>query len=493
MSTIQDLSVVSVKSDNVEALVSVNKLNLVDGSVHLIAGASGSGKSLFFRAILGLVRDRQIESRCRIDGPLQRWISDGLVFFVPPDPATVLPEELTIGQYCRMIRCIEMNQVPGAMKGMNLEWETVRKRYPRELSGGERQRVLLSILASSHARVIVLDEPTVGLDLQNVDRLGKIISGLRSKNSGSHRTTILFATHSPDLVRALKPSRYVLFENGATVLHGSKSAFIATGNPIATALTERVRPKGDQRRKSRKTSTESHREIRVSLREQRVGRSFINSGIVVVRDCEFELRRGTIHFVHGQSGSGKTTLLKAISRCISHTDGIVSFFGTDLVELQPKGELRDTRFFHKHYRPRIYFMTQHAEHALVQRLCVRSGLELTVSSQTGNRPKQIDLVDAAKRVGISPQLLDRYPWQLSTGEKRRMDLVRLLLVDPDLLLLDEPFGNLDLPLANEIVSILARRIEKNGMCCVMVTHRNDIVSEISKRIPWTLSEVRKTI
>lgn len=483
MNRIVEARVKIVGEGDSQTLLNVKNLKIEDSKKHVIIGSSGSGKSLLLKTLLRIISSPRLSVSCEIEGPLNDAVNNGRVFYLPPDPASVIPDGIQIREYCKLIPSVRTERLRESFDLVNLSWTSIGTKFARELSGGQRQRVLIGMLGASEVELVVMDEPTIGLDETNVAHLKNAIDLIRNYRNGDYIPTVLFATHSPFLVQTMKPDRYILLRDGGVYSSAQISRLRRIKEPVALAITSRT---------TRRTvdvvhgeiggkTTEKRDALNIEIDEQIVGRSLRQTGKSYLGPFRLQVHRGIIHAVVGNSGCGKTTLLRAISRSISETTGAVLYSDIDLVKAQKYGEYRDNGRFRREFRPWIFYMTQHAKHSLFGSISVGEGLRLSVLSQTGRVPTRSEIERSLHRLKIPINVLSRYPAELSTGEVRRIDLVRLDLVKPDILLLDEPFSNLDLPIAAEIAVNLARMVMKEHLLCVLVSHRMEIVQDISDR------------
>jgi sulfate/thiosulfate transport system ATP-binding protein len=173
----------------------------------------------------------------------------------------------------------------------------------------------------------------------------------------------------------------------------------------------------------------------------------------------------------GPSGSGKTTLLRIIAGLELADGGSVSFKGQDFINT-PVGERR------------IGFVFQH--YALFRHMTAAQNIAFGPQSQPGNRRPDNKAVAARVEELLSLVQLEglghRYPAQLSGGQRQRVALARALAIEPQILLLDEPFGALDAKVRRELRRWLRALHEKMGLTTIFVTHDQEEALEIADRV-----------
>ena len=186
-----------------------------------------------------------------------------------------------------------------------------------------------------------------------------------------------------------------------------------------------------------------------------------------LRDVSVEIPSGSLTALLGPSGGGKSTLLRIIAGLEAPDEGTVEIAGTDSTNLPP--QRRNVGFVFQHYAA--------FKHMTVARN-VGFGLEIR------KRPK----ADINRRVGELLELVhmeqfaDRYPAQLSGGQRQRMALARALAVEPEVLLLDEPFGALDAQVRKELRAWLRRLHDEVHVTTVFVTHDQEEAMEVADEI-----------
>lgn len=193
--------------------------------------------------------------------------------------------------------------------------------------------------------------------------------------------------------------------------------------------------------------------------------------IVALEDVSFEVSKGEFVFISGPSGSGKTTILKLILGEFKPSTGKIIVLGENINKLQAK-----TLPF---YRQKIGTVFQ--DFKILSTRTLRENIEIALAV-IGLPENAWDdrIAHILKLVNLSKQI-NLFPNQLSGGELQRLSLARALSVNPEIILADEPTGNLDWKTSGEIMDLF-EKINKEGKTIVMVTHNLDIVKKHKKRI-----------
>lgn len=190
-----------------------------------------------------------------------------------------------------------------------------------------------------------------------------------------------------------------------------------------------------------------------------------------LENISFKIESGEFVFIVGRSGSGKTTLMKLILRDYLPTSGNIRIGGLDLNDI-PKKKIPE-------YRRRIGVVFQDFKLLPDQTVFENVALALKILGQ--KEPEIAEQVNEVLRsVGLEEKS-DFFPAQLSAGELQRTCLARAVIGQPEIILADEPTGNLDLKTAHQIVDLL-EKINETGKTVVMTTHNLEIIKRMKKRV-----------
>lgn len=195
------------------------------------------------------------------------------------------------------------------------------------------------------------------------------------------------------------------------------------------------------------------------------------NGVAAVADLTLDIDKGEFVFVIGASGSGKSTLIKMLYREEKPTKGDVLIGGINV------GKLRNGTVFKLRRKLGIVFQDFKLLPKLTVYENVAFALECMGLKNSEIRPK---VIKALEHVGLKDKIRS-FPNELSGGEQQRVSLARAIVNNPDVLIADEPTGNLDPETANEIMGLL-EDINKSGTTILMATHAKDIVDNMKKRV-----------
>ncbi|MCQ9353384.1 ATP-binding cassette domain-containing protein [Corynebacterium sp. 153RC1] len=184
-------------------------------------------------------------------------------------------------------------------------------------------------------------------------------------------------------------------------------------------------------------------------------------GTAAVRNFSLDVPEGKIVAMVGSSGSGKTTLLRMVNRMVEPSDGAVRINGKDVRTQNPVALRRS-----------IGYVLQHAgllpHHSVADNVAT-----VPVLNGVPKRKARQDALEVMARVGLGPELAKRYPAQLSGGQQQRVGVARALAANPEILLMDEPFGAVDPIVRRELQDELLRLQAELGKTILFVTHDID--------------------
>ncbi|NTW67145.1 MAG: ABC transporter ATP-binding protein [Nitrospirae bacterium] len=207
------------------------------------------------------------------------------------------------------------------------------------------------------------------------------------------------------------------------------------------------------------------------VKEYPVGRDTI----VAVKNASLTIEKGSFVSIVGHSGSGKTTLLSLVGGMVSPTAGRVLFNGEDLYTWN-SDRLSEYRC------EQVGFMFQSA--SLLPILTAKENLMLPVAFRTRESPdnsheqRADELLHA---VGLSDKI-NTYPSQLSGGQQRRVAIARAFMNGPELILADEPTGDLDEETENDMMQFFLRMNKEHGTTFIMVTHNSDLARQTQQHL-----------
>ena len=553
--TVKDLEI-ALDPSGVEIDHEVN-FELVEGKVLGLVGESASGKTTAATSLLNFQRrgaaisggSITIDERDLLTlGATQlRQLRGGVISYVPQDPGSALNPALRIGLQLREILEVHGFGASSAEREARIEemmaevvlpsTKEFLRRYPHQLSGGQQQRVALAMAFACRPKIIVLDEPTTGLDVTTQAHVLDTIRDL----TRAHKAAAVYVTHDLAVVAALADRIAVMYAGRLVEIGPSNELFdgashpytrrllhaipVLTGRrtlegipgfaprpgrrPLGCAFTPRCGYAVEQCSAAMPPEVvvgEMHRvrcwrhdEVRAqapALAKEDTSKpeSSGKEGLVTVRgltawygskeilhDIDITLRPHECLALVGDSGSGKTTL----ARCIA---GLHPFKIQGAIEFQGKPLPRLARSRPRSIRGGIQYVFQNPYGSLNPRKTIAQILSQPLemffefntfeySSNREEREKRLQKV--LELVSLDETLLSRYPDQLSGGERQRVAIARALAADPTVLVCDEITSWLDVSVQASIVELLVRLQREIGLCMLFVTHNLALIRSIA--------------
>jgi dipeptide transport system ATP-binding protein len=192
--------------------------------------------------------------------------------------------------------------------------------------------------------------------------------------------------------------------------------------------------------------------------------------------ASFTLERGKTLAVVGESGCGKSTLARLVTMIETPTSGSLKIAGQDIVGAS-SATLRALR-------PKVQIVFQNPYGSLNPRQKIGHALEepLLVNTRMGAAERSGKARDMMASVGLRPEHYDRYPHMFSGGQRQRIAIARALMLDPDVLVLDEPVSALDVSIQAQVLNLLAEMQERHNLAYLFISHDLSVVRHIANDV-----------
>jgi len=509
-----DVSNLNVRFDTPDGEVHAVKdlsFRLERGETLGIVGESGSGKSQSVLSLMGLLADNgRADGVAQFDGhnlitlpeAQLRRMRGRRISMIFQDPMTslnpyltladqmiqVVREHETVSKKAARSRCLEMLEavsIPEADDRLD--------RYPHELSGGMRQRVMIAASLLLNPEILIADEPTTALD---VTVQAQILELMRDLSERFETSTILI-THDLAVV-AGTCERVLVMQGGELKEQGEvRKIFYEPQHAYTQALLKAV-PRLDEERVERLLDGGevggaaagaragnaagadpllAVEDLKVSFRVHTGGFWGHTRELKAVDGVDLELAPGETLGIVGESGCGKSTLARAILKLVPLAGGQVCLLGRGLSELD-SAEMRKMR-------SDLQIIFQDPLASLNPRMTVGD----IVSEPLWTHRPDLDkaavrqrVVHVLKRVGLEGRELNRYPHEFSGGQCQRIGIARALVLEPKLIICDEPVSALDVSIQAQIVNLLMDLQAELGLSLIFIAHDLAVVRHISHRV-----------
>lgn len=462
------VSRLSIRDGAGRALVDDVSFSVARGEALVLIGETGSGKSLIAQAMMGLLPPGlTAEGTLALAGrppiPLAQraglhalWSRETLL--LPQEPAAALDPTMRLGRQLAVAGGGSSAPPAEALAAVDLP-HAAATAYPFELSGGMAQRALVAVSLRSGAQVIIADEPTKGLDRARIALATELLQGLVERGR-----TLLVITHDLAVARGLG-GRVIVLREGRVVEQGSTANVLAApehpytrdwlaADPLNWPLCQSCIERDD-----------------IVLAGHQLGFAWPRSR-PLFDGIDLHLPRGGVLALLGASGSGKTTLGNILIGLRPPMAGEVSWAGADPYR-DPRARRRlRLRYQKLHQDPGSAFLPSRS-----------------VGQQLADLREVVPTLDIAQalpplmdRLRLSPALLARYPGEISGGEAQRLALARVLLLQPDMILADEPTSRLDPIVQRETMLLLREIVTEGRMGLFLISHDLALVRAVADEV-----------
>ncbi|ODS53330.1 MAG: glutathione ABC transporter ATP-binding protein GsiA [Agrobacterium sp. SCN 61-19] len=493
-------------------------LDVASGETVAIVGESGSGKSVTSLSIMRLLPQltSRIEGSVKLEGrelltldsEQMRQVRGNQISMIFQEPMTSLNPIFPIGKQIaeaitchrdisnaeaktEVLRLLDRVRIPNAKNRFD--------EYPHQFSGGMRQRVMIAMALASRPKLLIADEPTTALDVTIQGQILDLIKTLQDEEG----MAVLFITHDMGVVAEVSDRTIVMFRGEAVETGTTDDIFNRGHHPYTRALLSAVPKLGSMGGRERpmrfpvidiKTGATLVPEAEAGVPEKasqpllevknlttrfdiRSGLFGRKSGAVhAVENVSFSLKPGETLSLVGESGCGKSTTGRSITRLVEPTSGQITVDGYNVGSLDEASLRR--------MRRSIQMVFQDPFASLDPRMSVGQAVmepfvEHKLGSKAEAREKAADLLE---RVGLSADMMPRYPHEFSGGQRQRIAIARSLMLDPKIIVADEAVSALDVSIKAQVCNLLLDLQQSFNLAYLFISHDMAVVERVSHRV-----------
>jgi peptide/nickel transport system ATP-binding protein len=494
---------------NLLALREVEKRNYRGGKIGMIFQEPMSALNPVYNIGFQITEAIQLHQKISIQEARRRASSLLQEVKLLASDAELTQQYLDIQQHIPSDR--EINQY------LNQQKRDLLQRYPHQLSGGQLQRVMIAMAISCNPDILIADEPTTALDVTVQATILNLLRDL-SKNRGM---SVIFISHDLGVIAEMADEVAVMYR-GKIVEYGEiRQILIHPQHPYTKGLLA-CRPSLERKWEYLPTvkdfmtveTNELGEEIIIpkttnppplvtpEVEKERLTQILKQKPLLTVKDLcvgykqggmfgsqsgyvmavnhvSFDLYPGETLGLVGESGCGKSTLARAILRLIPHLQGEINFREENIANWQ----LSDRRL--RNLRREMQIIFQNPYSSLNPRLTIGKAITepMLIHNLGGNRQKRQERVTyLLERVGIDPNLSNRYPHEFSGGQRQRICIARALAINPQLIICDESVSALDVSVQAQVLNLLKELQREFGLTYLFISHDLSVVKFISDRI-----------
>jgi ABC-type glutathione transport system ATPase component len=488
------------------------------GETLAIVGESGSGKSVTSLSVMRLLKAQssQIEGEVRLNQRNLLALSDkemrdirgNEMAMIFQEPMTSLNPTFSIGRQiaeslkrhrgmsssqarAETLRLLEKVRIPNAAKRFD--------EYPHQFSGGMRQRVMIAMALALKPKLLIADEPTTALDVTIQGQILDLIKTLQEEEG----MAVLFITHDMGVVAEIADRTLVMYRGEAVESGATEDIFHRPQHPYTRALLAAVPKLGSMRGRDwplrfpqinlQTGEANTPQEVagtvdagltpllsvkNLSARFPVYGGVFSRQvgAVHAVENISFELFQGETLSLVGESGCGKSTTGRAVTRLLKPHSGAINFDGFDVMNLGKRDILQ--------MRQRIQMIFQDPFASLNPRMRIGDALiepmlQHKLHNRSDAREKAASLM---QKVGLSPDMLRRFPHEFSGGQRQRICIARALTLDPKVIVADESVSALDVSVKAQVVNLLLDLQESMNLSYLFISHDMAVVERVSHRV-----------
>ncbi len=479
---IKDLLIEADIDGEWKPIVNTLSMTLERGEIIGLIGESGAGKSTFGLSALGYTKPgcRIVSGSIKLDGvelvgkpdaELRKIRGNKVAYVAQSAAASFNPAHTLVEQFAESpVQHGKITVSEARTRSVELfrqldlpDPENIGERYPHQVSGGQLQRAMTAMALGSDPDIIIFDEPTTALDVTTqIEVLGAIKEAVKARNVAA-----IYITHDLAVV-AQMADRFMVLRYGDLIEEGNAREMLANPKEEYTQQLLNVRAQREGRT--------DHDDEDIQLKIENITARYPGTGMDVLTNINVDVVKGKTVAVVGESGSGKSTLARVITGLLPPSQGSVKFHGRELtsaLKTRPKKDLKS-----------IQMIYQMADVAMNPRHKIKDIIGRPLEFYLGIKGKQRDeaVLELLRKIEIPEDFAERYPAQLSGGEKQRICIARALAAEPELIICDEVTSALDQLVAEGILDLLLNLQKELDVSYLFITHDLATVKAIADEI-----------
>jgi peptide/nickel transport system ATP-binding protein/glutathione transport system ATP-binding protein len=488
------------------------------GETLAIVGESGSGKSVTSLSVMRLLKAQssKIEgvinlnqrSLLGLSDKAMRDIRGNEMAMIFQEPMTSLNPTFSIGRQiaeslkrhrgmsskqarAETLRLLEKVRIPNAQARFD--------EYPHQFSGGMRQRVMIAMALALKPKLLIADEPTTALDVTIQGQILDLIKTLQEEEG----MAVLFITHDMGVVAEIADRTLVMYRGECVESGETAELFHRPQHPYTRALLAAVPKLGSMQGRPwplrfpqidlqtgastqplEVANTPDRGQTPVLSVKNLSARFPVYGGLLsrqvgavhAVENISFDLLQGETLSLVGESGCGKSTTGRAVTRLMTPHSGAIDFDGFDVMNIDKRQILQ--------MRQRIQMIFQDPFASLNPRMRIGDALiEPMLQHRLLNRADAKEKAAALlHKVGLSPDMMRRFPHEFSGGQRQRICIARALTLDPKVIVADESVSALDVSVKAQVVNLLLDLQESMNLSYLFISHDMAVVERVSHRV-----------
>lgn len=488
--SVEDLSIAFKRDTQSQSRVVSNvSFNIDEQETLALVGESGSGKSVTALSILRLLRKEQVsyptgdilfEGQSLLHAPDKelRKIRGNQISMIFQEPMVSLNPLHTVEKQLYEVLSLHRGMRPNAARSEILQYldrvgikepKNKLSAFPHQLSGGERQRVMIAMAILTHPKLLIADEPTTALDVSVQAQIIQLLKELKNELNMS----LLFISHNLGIVKKLA-DKVAVMQQGKIVEYNSKQRIFLRPEHEYTQTLLNSEPSGDPVVLPQTPGillSVNHLNVDVITKK----RLFSHEQKRIVDNVGLTIHQGETVGIVGESGSGKSTTALAILRLIK-SQGEILFDSHPIQNLTGKKLLP--------FRSRMQVVFQDPFSSLNPRFNVEQIISegLVTHKKLRKNEREKAVIEIMQEVGLDPDLRFRYPTEFSGGQRQRIAIARALILQPELLILDEPTSSLDHTIQKQIIELLKFLQEKYQLSYLFISHDLALIYSICHQV-----------